>query len=129
VKDELERDLASDDLKRTMKEAREAMRDTEQSVRASADEAREEFEQMRTAVASDRQPQDRAPGQAPLEQPREAEETSQASSTEAHGEDIIDETQPGQRPDAYAHTDPVTDPRSETAPAAAPGPEDDRRSS
>ncbi len=132
VKDELERDLASDDLKRTMKEAREAMRDTEQSVRAGADEAREEFEQMRAAVAPDNQPEDRAPGEASLEEPRKADETAPASSTRAHAEDFIDAIREGPAPGADAHPEQVVDHRSEAeiaAAAAESGPEDEHRNS
>jgi len=133
VKDELERDLASEDLKRTMKEAREAMRDTEQSVRVNADEAREEFEQMRTAVASDTRPEDRAAAEAPMEERREAAGTSLASPTGSHEEDFIDGADAGQVPESDAHQDPVADTRSGAAPAPAadpdpdPDPEDDRR--
>jgi len=125
VKDELERDLASEDLKRTMKEAREAMRDTEQSVRASADEAREEFEQMRTAVASDTRPEDRAAAEAPMEEPREAAGTSLASLTGSHDDDFIDGADAGQVPESDAHQDPVADTRSGAAPGAAPAPAPD----
>ncbi len=125
VKDELERDLASEDLKRTMKEAREAMRDTEQSVRASADEAREEFEQMRAAVASDSRVDDGAAAEAPLEEPRVTAGTTQASPTGSHDEDFIDGTDAGQVPGSDDRQDPVAGTRS--APAAEPDPEHDRR--
>jgi sec-independent protein translocase protein TatB len=53
VKDELEHDLASEDLKRHLREARDAFRDTEHSIRGHTDEARAEFERMRATVASD----------------------------------------------------------------------------
>jgi len=56
VKDELERDLASEDLKRHLREARDAFRDTEHSIRGHANEARAEFERMRATVASDIDP-------------------------------------------------------------------------
>ena len=56
VKDELERDLASEELKRHLQEARDAFRDTERSIRGHADEARAEFERMRGALASDINP-------------------------------------------------------------------------
>lgn len=53
VKDELERDMAADEFKRTLQETKEALRETERSIHESGDEARKEFEQMRAAVASD----------------------------------------------------------------------------
>ena len=52
VKDELERELAAEELKRNLHDAQSALRDTEQSIRDSGDEARREFEQMREAVRS-----------------------------------------------------------------------------
>lgn len=56
VKDELERDMASEDLRRQLNEARSAFNDTRESIRESADEARTEFEQMRAAVAPEIEP-------------------------------------------------------------------------
>lgn len=53
VKDELERDLATEEFKRTLQDTKDALRDTERSIHESGDEARKEFEQMRAAVASD----------------------------------------------------------------------------
>ena len=51
VKDELERELAAEELKRSLHDAQSALRDTEQKIRDSGAEARREFEQMRDSVA------------------------------------------------------------------------------
>jgi len=50
VKDELERELAAEELKRSLHDAQSALRDTEQRIRDSGAEARREFEQMRASV-------------------------------------------------------------------------------
>lgn len=50
VKSELERDLAAEELKRSLKEAEEAVRDTGQRVRDSAAEAEREYRQMRDSL-------------------------------------------------------------------------------
>lgn len=52
VKDELERELAAEELKRSLHDAQSAMRDTEQKIRDSGSEAQREFEQMRASVVS-----------------------------------------------------------------------------
>ena len=52
VKDELERELAAEELKRNLHDAESAFRDTEQQIRDSGAEARREFEQMRASVVS-----------------------------------------------------------------------------
>ena len=52
VKDELERELAAEELKRSLHDAQSALRDTEQKIRDSGAEAQREFEQMRASVAS-----------------------------------------------------------------------------
>ena len=52
VKDELERELAADELKRSLQDAQTALRDTEQQIQDSGAEARREFEEMRAAVRS-----------------------------------------------------------------------------
>lgn len=52
VKDELERELAAEELKRSLHDAQSALRDTEQKIRDSGTEAQREFEQMRDSVAS-----------------------------------------------------------------------------
>lgn len=50
VKDELERELAAEELKRSLQDAKSALQDTEQRIRDSGAEARREFEQMRASV-------------------------------------------------------------------------------
>lgn len=50
VKDELERELAAEELKRSLHDAQSALQDTEQRIRESGAEARREFEQMRASV-------------------------------------------------------------------------------
>jgi sec-independent protein translocase protein TatB len=52
VKDELERELAAEELKRSLHDAQSALHDTEQKIRDSGSEVRREFEQMRASVAS-----------------------------------------------------------------------------
>ena len=52
VKDELERELAAEELKRSLHDAQSALRDTEQKIRDSGAEAQREFEQMRASVVS-----------------------------------------------------------------------------
>ena len=52
VKDELERELAAEELKRSLHDAQSALRDTEQGIRDSGSEAQREFEQMRASVMS-----------------------------------------------------------------------------
>jgi sec-independent protein translocase protein TatB len=52
VKDELERELAAEELKRSLHDAQSALHDTEQKIRDSGSEVQREFEQMRASVAS-----------------------------------------------------------------------------
>ena len=58
VKNELERELAAEDLKRSLHDAQAAMRDLETDMRSTGDDARREFEAMRaqTLDALDPQP-------------------------------------------------------------------------
>ena len=67
VKDELERELAADELKRSLQDAQTALRDTEQQIKDSGAEARREFEEMRSAVRS--QPDVAEPDPAPVDPP------------------------------------------------------------
>ena len=67
VKDELERELAADELKRSLQDAQTALRDTEQQIQDSGAEARREFEEMRSAVRS--QPDLAEPDPAPVDPP------------------------------------------------------------
>ena len=50
VKSELERELAADELKRSLHDTEAAMRDIDASMRAVDDEARREFDAMRSAT-------------------------------------------------------------------------------
>lgn len=56
VKDELERELAAEELKRSLHDAQSALRDTEQKIRDGGAEAQREFEQMRDSVVSRPEP-------------------------------------------------------------------------
>lgn len=50
VKDELERELAADELKRSLRDTQEALRETERKVRESAAETEREFADLRSSV-------------------------------------------------------------------------------
>jgi sec-independent protein translocase protein TatB len=53
VKSELERELASEELQRTLRDTRQAVADIDADVRAAGAEARREFETMKAQVAHD----------------------------------------------------------------------------
>lgn len=53
VKDELERELAADELKRDLQAARQTMQETEQSVREGGEAVKQEFEQVRAEIDDD----------------------------------------------------------------------------
>ncbi len=53
VKDELERELAADELKRNLDAARQTLHETEQSIRAGGDAVKQEFEQVRAEIDDD----------------------------------------------------------------------------
>lgn len=53
VKSELERELAADELKRSLQDTRETMREIESSVRDADAEVRREFEAIRSSTAGD----------------------------------------------------------------------------
>lgn len=69
VKDELERELAADELKRSLRDTQEALRETERRVRESAAETEREFDDLRASVenpaAPPSPPQDQDPESAP----------------------------------------------------------------
>lgn len=71
VKDELERELAAEELKRSLHDAQSALRDTEQKIRDSGAEAQREFEQMRASVRrdSEAEPADLVGGDLPATPP------------------------------------------------------------
>src|SRR3546814_11997211 len=50
VRSELERELAADELKRSLRETEDAMRDIDASVREADAQARREFDAMRSAT-------------------------------------------------------------------------------
>src|SRR3546814_4663507 len=50
VRSELERELAADELKRSLRETEDAMRDIDASVREAYAQARREFDAMRSAT-------------------------------------------------------------------------------
>ena len=80
VKDELERELAAEELKRSLHDAQSALQDTEQRIRDSGAEARREFEQMRASV----QESDSSPADAPA--PASDEPVSASPSTPQEGQ-------------------------------------------
>ncbi len=51
VKDELERDLAADELKRNLQDTRELMQQADQDLRASGEQLRREFDDIANPVA------------------------------------------------------------------------------
>ena len=79
VKDELERELAAEELKRSLHDVQSAIQDTEQRIRDSGAEARREFEQMRASVQEPGSPADASaqaseePALAPPSKPQEGE--------------------------------------------------------
>ena len=70
VKDELERELAADELKRTMQSARDAAQSVQDDLRSTSDEARREFEAMRRGtLARDAESEARAEADADVAVP------------------------------------------------------------
>ncbi len=53
VKSELERELAAEELQRTLRETRQAAADIDAQVRSAGEEARREFDSMRAQIAHD----------------------------------------------------------------------------
>jgi sec-independent protein translocase protein TatB len=107
VKDELERELASEELKRNLKDAQDALRDTEQRIRDSASETERQFEEVRQAARDDAKalrddvesaitpPALAKPPAAPAAadpEPVMEEESRLASTTDAHDEAPQDAT-------------------------------------
>lgn len=103
VRDELERELAADELKRSLHDTEEAMRETERKIRDTAAQTAREFEDVRQSV------QDvgaSAQAASAPEPPIEQVETSLASSRDpdllSHAEaadESADEAQTPPRPD------------------------------
>lgn len=65
VKDEFERELAAEELKRSLRDTEEALRETERKVREGAAQTEREFEDLRASVES--APASSAPGTEPEE--------------------------------------------------------------
>lgn len=61
VKDELERELAAEELKRNLQDAEAAFRDTEKQLQDGGEQARREFEQMRASIKGTEPPADTKP--------------------------------------------------------------------
>jgi sec-independent protein translocase protein TatB len=128
VKDELERELASEELKRNLKDAQDALRDTEQRIRDSARETERQFEDVRQAARDDaralrddvesaitppalaRPPATLpAPDPEPAPEPMMESEPRLASTTEAYDEAPQDEThvpETGTTADLFPPKDP-----------------------
>ena len=62
VKSELERELASEELQRTLRETRQAAAEIDAEVRSAGEEARREFDSMRAQIAHDGSRTDDATG-------------------------------------------------------------------
>jgi sec-independent protein translocase protein TatB len=105
VKDELERELASEELKRNLKDAQDALRDTEQRIRDSAKETEQQFEELRQAARDDAKALHddvesaitppalaKPPVTAPDAEPVIEEEGRLASTTDAHEDAAPDRT-------------------------------------
>lgn len=79
VKDELERELAADELKRNLHEARQTLHETEQSIRDGGDAVKQEFEQVREgfddALSGQEDPRDSDAAPAPAADPPADAET------------------------------------------------------
>ena len=88
VKDELERELAAEELKHNLQAARQALHDTEQSLHDAAEAAKQEFEQVRTELQAD------APD-APVEAPDEAAPVPAADAA-AEARDVGDANPPAE---------------------------------
>jgi len=94
VKSELERDIAAEELKRSLKDAQESLQDTERRIRESGAEAQREYEQMRASL---RETAQQAIGDA---------DTDQAAAQPEAPAAIADET-----PDTGSASAPVIDER------------------
>lgn len=86
VKSELERDLAAEELQRSLRDARQTVADLDAGMRTAGEDARREFEAMRRDLARD-------PGDAP------AQDATQDSS-----QDPIDEAGASMPSEAVAET-------------------------
>lgn len=101
VKDELERELAADELKRSLDAARQTLHETEQSIRTGGDAVKQEFEQLRDEIDDDLSSRKDVP---PPDEAHEPAADELAAPETPHAE--ADEA--GQ-PQAPAEDDPQTD--------------------
>lgn len=74
VKDEFERELAAEELKRSLRDTEEALRETERKVREGAAQTEREFEDLRASVES-------TPAHAPGAEPEPAPPADDAATT------------------------------------------------
>lgn len=84
VKDELERELAAEDLKRSLREAQEAASDVERQVRESGAQAQREFQTLRESVQD--VPENPVPP-TPVETDAAAATVAAPLPTEGHGDE------------------------------------------
>ena len=87
VRSELERELAAEELQRSLDESRDVMRDLDASMRETGDDARREFDAMRAATLADATPPD-APEEPASDMPAEAAPTAMTP-TDTRGEDDV----------------------------------------
>lgn len=78
VRDELERELAADELKRSLRDTQDAVRDTERRIRESAAETARQFDDLRQSV------QDGAPAANAAEPAPEPVEEAPLASAQDH---------------------------------------------
>lgn len=83
VKSELERDLAADELRRSLREAQDAFRDTEQGLREHSEAVRRGFDSMANAGRASDRPVDQGPSSDVRASETPSEAQSQAQSSDA----------------------------------------------
>ena len=91
VRSELERELAAEELQRSLDESRDVMRDLDASMRETGDDARREFDAMRAAALADEAPIDSptdAPEESAPDAPAEPAPTAMTP-TDTRGEDDV----------------------------------------
>lgn len=87
VRSELERELAAEELQRSLDESRDVMRDLDASMRETGEDARREFDAMRAAALADAAPADTPEEPAP-DMPAESAPTAMTP-TDTRGEDDV----------------------------------------
>jgi len=95
VKDELERELAAEELKRGFQDAKDAIKDTEQRIRDSSSEVEREFDEIRQSLDSNpdrnRTEPDRDAAEEPLPPMEEEQEPSHVAKQDSKPEGGSDE--------------------------------------